>query len=408
MYGQQQQQLQPNLSQNSAASQSASAVNAGDAESSRWIRQEGYSASLTAACFNPDQELYMRQRCALQAQYLGNRMRLKQICINTAIVCMHRMFIIHNIEKFNNLAFIGASLFIASKVEEVPISLEYCAQTILAFNANGTPSPSAKSPQCQATMQEIVFCENAIIHTLAFNFNIIQPNYLVLSYCNKLNLPKELTKLAYTLGTYILILSNMCVRYKPSILACVCVNLAYKCMKEPQPDAEEGQINEDYADISMAALENPHWAEQFENMLNTDLLDFLTNEYQNSVQRTPNDLKKELIRLTFTDSSQINPLISNLLFSKSQHSQLSLIDNSPVEAKPLVSEGSAAKRALFEDQQPPTDKGVSKQAKMDYPQYKEFSKKIQEFIEIKKLSLKLPGNCSDVISHDKSINPMTL
>ena len=186
-------------------------------------------------------------------------------------------------------------------------------------------------------MQEIVLCENAIIHTLAFDFDIIHPHYSIISFCSRLQLPKDMTKVAYTLGTYILILSNMCVRYKPSVLACVCINLVYRCVKEPARDAEEGQISEvcAAADIDMNLLDGCKWATRFDPSLDSQLLERLTTEYQNAIQRTPNDLKKDLINQTFPDKSQINPLISSLLFKNAKQT-LALAEEQqqqPVEAE---------------------------------------------------------------------------
>jgi len=303
-------------------------------EKGRWYKPNDFSATLrlnnsqnlkrsfgiVAGTNDADQELYLRQKAALQAQVFGNRLRLKQICINSAIVCMHRMFMIHEIQKFSSNAFVAAALFLAAKIEEVPIGLDMCAQLVLAVDKKLETVPHPKSHECEVLKHEIVALENAILHTLAFDFDFIHPHYMILNYCKKLNLSKEITKLAYTLGTYILILSNLCVRYGPSCLACVCINLAYKCIKSFNDQTiiatrEEGEMDDELEKSKVDILENDYWVKLYEPSLDKELLENLTIEYFKAIHRTPNDLKKSLVNQTFSKAEpgykQIEELMLN-------------------------------------------------------------------------------------------------
>ncbi|MEN2499665.1 MAG: Cyclin-T2, partial [Marteilia pararefringens] len=328
-------------------------------------------------------ELYLRQKAMLQVQILGNKIRLKQFCINTAMVCMHRMFLIHDITRLSSINFVAACLFLAAKIEESPISLEACAQYVISLNAKPQslmlPTiPDAKSQECRGIMNEIIAAENLILHSLAFDLDIIHPHYMIISFCKKMKLPNQLVKVAYTFGTYILVLSNLCVRYKPSCLACICINLAYKCIKSPlggkvetQIDAKnsqtlpdnskkeisdhtldhlspplpssspnddsktngEGEIKDEVAnknsdDPSMLTRQNPlnthnssiipmledcRWAENYEESLKGDLLKILTNEFLVAIQRTPNELKRTLVRQTFSGNEPEHSQIFDFL-----------------------------------------------------------------------------------------------
>jgi len=48
-----------------------------------------------------------------------------QLCINTAIVYMHRFYMYHSFQQFQKNTISTASIFLAAKVEEQPRKLEY-------------------------------------------------------------------------------------------------------------------------------------------------------------------------------------------------------------------------------------------------------------------------------------------
>lgn len=48
-----------------------------------------------------------------------------QLCINTAIVYMHRFYVFHSFTNFSWHQMAAAALFLAAKVEEQPRKLEY-------------------------------------------------------------------------------------------------------------------------------------------------------------------------------------------------------------------------------------------------------------------------------------------
>jgi cyclin T len=48
-----------------------------------------------------------------------------QLCINTAIVYMHRFYVFHSFTQFHRNGMAAAALFLAAKVEEQPRKLEH-------------------------------------------------------------------------------------------------------------------------------------------------------------------------------------------------------------------------------------------------------------------------------------------
>ncbi|XP_077869552.1 cyclin-T1-like [Saccoglossus kowalevskii] len=74
---------------------------------------------------DPEKELSYRQQSANLIQDMGQRMNVTQLCINTAIVYMHRFYMHHSFTKFHRNSISPACLFLAAKVEEQPRKLEH-------------------------------------------------------------------------------------------------------------------------------------------------------------------------------------------------------------------------------------------------------------------------------------------
>ncbi|CAG5092073.1 Similar to CCNT1: Cyclin-T1 (Equus caballus) [Cotesia congregata] len=67
-----------------------------------------------------DKELSYRQQAANFIQDMGQRLVVTQLCINTAIVYMHRFYVFHSLSQFHRNSIASAALFLAAKVEEQP------------------------------------------------------------------------------------------------------------------------------------------------------------------------------------------------------------------------------------------------------------------------------------------------
>lgn len=61
-----------------------------------------------------------------------------QLCINTAIVYMHRFYVFHSLTKFHRNSIAVAAIFLAAKVEEQPRKLEHVIRMAhLCLHNNG-------------------------------------------------------------------------------------------------------------------------------------------------------------------------------------------------------------------------------------------------------------------------------
>lgn len=68
-----------------------------------------------------------------------------QLCINTAIVYMHRFYVFHSLSQFHRNAIASAALFLAAKVEEQPRKLEHVIKVAhMCLHRDQTP-PDTRS-----------------------------------------------------------------------------------------------------------------------------------------------------------------------------------------------------------------------------------------------------------------------
>lgn len=67
-----------------------------------------------------------------------------QLCINTAIVYMHRFYLFHSLSQFHRNAMAAAALFLAAKVEEQPRKLEHVIKVAHLCLQKGS-APETKS-----------------------------------------------------------------------------------------------------------------------------------------------------------------------------------------------------------------------------------------------------------------------
>lgn len=97
------------------------AVNNGKISSStKWL----FSAEQIAATpsrkhgMSAEKELTFRQFAAFMIHYMGKRLQLNLICVNAAIIYMHRFYMYHPFTVFKYYEMAAASLFLATKSQD--------------------------------------------------------------------------------------------------------------------------------------------------------------------------------------------------------------------------------------------------------------------------------------------------
>ncbi|CAG2053948.1 unnamed protein product [Timema podura] len=132
-----------------------------------------------------------------------------QLCINTAIVYMHRFYVFHSFTQFHRHSMAAAALFLAAKVEEQPRKLEHVIKISHMCLHREQPTIDTKSEQYLELAQDLVFNENVLLQTLGFDVAIDHPHTNVVRCCELVNVyihiiikyAKETTNKAYFTST---------------------------------------------------------------------------------------------------------------------------------------------------------------------------------------------------------------
>eukprot|EP00064_Thunnus_orientalis_P008375 superscaffoldBa00000992_g8398 len=203
----------------------------------------------------PDRELSYRQQAANLIQDMGQRLNVSQLTINTAIVYMHRFYMHHSFTKFHRNTISPTTLFLAAKVEEQPRKLEHVIKVAHAcLNPQESPLDTKSNAYLQQA-QELVILESIVLQTLA---------------------SKDLAQTSYFMATNSLHLTTFCLQYKPTVIACVCIHLACKWSNWEIPVSTDGK----------------HWWEYVDSSVTLELLDELTHEFLQILEKTPSRLKR--------------------------------------------------------------------------------------------------------------------
>jgi len=227
-----------------------------------------------------DKEESYRQQAANFIQDMGQRLQVTQLCINTAIVYMQRFYMFHSFTKFHRNFIAAAALFLAAKVEEQPRKLEHVIKVSYICLHRDSPQLDSKSEQYLTEAQELVSNENILLQTLGFDVAIDHPHTHVVKCCQLVKASKELAQTSYFMATNSLHLTTMCLRYPPTIVACVCIHLACKWSKYEIPISGEGKAWYTYVDPNA----------------NLDQIEKLTKEFLTIFDKCPSRLKKKILQ----------------------------------------------------------------------------------------------------------------
>ncbi|GAB6031977.1 hypothetical protein CHUAL_010356 [Chamberlinius hualienensis] len=210
-----------------------------------------------------------------------------QLCINTAIVYMHRFYVFHSFKKFNKNSIAACALFLAAKVEEQPRKLEHVIKIAHVCLHRDGPPLDIKSEGFLEQWQELSINENVMLQTLGFHVAIDHPHTHVVKCCQLVrggnsslhnhHVSKELAQTSYFMATNSLHLTTMCLQYKPTVVACVCIHLACKWGNWEIPKSSEGR----------------RWFYYVDKTVTEELLEELTTEFLAILERSPSRLKRK-------------------------------------------------------------------------------------------------------------------
>ncbi|CAO1356064.1 unnamed protein product [Diamesa serratosioi] len=238
---------------------------------------------------NADQELSYRQRAANLIQEMGQRLQVSQLCINTAIVYMHRFYVFHSFTMFHRNSIAAAAFFLAAKVEEQPRKLEY---VIKILNICLEKEDTQKERYAEES-QDLVLNENILLQTLGFDVAIDHPHTYVVKACQLFNIvtvSKDLRQTCYFMASNSLHLTTMCLKYRPTVVAAFCIHISCQWAGWEIPESNEGKVWYSYIDKTVTA----------------ELLKQLTDEYLQISERCPSRLKSKMKAISSSDANIMN------------------------------------------------------------------------------------------------------
>lgn len=295
---------------------------------SRWFftDEQLLSTPSTDHGIDAEKEMELRQDAACMIQEMGQRLRVNQLCINTAIVYMHRFYVFHSFSKFPYTGMAMASLFLAAKVEEQPRKLESVIQVSQSYRPHDkdTNKDTAKATH-RNIAEDLVFNENILLQTLGFDVAVDHPHTHIIKTCDLVKAYKDLKEASYFQASRSLHLTTMCLKYKPTIVACFCIHLACRRLGLEIPQSTEGK----------------DWFSYVDKTVTIDLLKQLTDEYISIYERCPARLKSNSISTMSesstpksshgTSSSQYRASSSHTSSSSSNHHQMKQNQRYPSE-----------------------------------------------------------------------------
>ncbi|KAJ8415045.1 hypothetical protein AAFF_G00007430 [Aldrovandia affinis] len=255
-----------------------SAMAACRASPSRWFfTRDQLETTPSRRCgVEPDRELSYRQQAANLIQDMGQRLNVSQLTINTAIVYMHRFYMYHSFTKFHRNIISPTTLFLAAKVEEQPRKLEHVIKVAHACLNPQEAQLDTKSNAYLQQAQELVILETLALQTLGFEITIEHPHTDVVKCSQLVRASKDLAQTSYFMATNSLHLTTFCLQHKPTVIACVCIHLACKWSNWEIPVSTDGK----------------HWWEYVDPSVTLELLDELTHEFLQILEKTPSRLKR--------------------------------------------------------------------------------------------------------------------
>jgi cyclin T len=247
-------------------------------ESNHWYfsEQQILDSPSRSKGVSPDKEEYNRQQAAALIQELGQRLGVTQLCINTAIVYMHRFYMFHSVTTFHRNDIAASSIFLAAKIEEQPQRLEKFINTLNICIYQEQSTLNLTSAKYLGQTQELLANENVLLETFGFDMNIIHPHIYITKGCQLFKASKELFQTAYLLATNSLHLTTLCLRYQPSMVACVCIQLACIWSKYKIPDSEQEKS----------------WFLYIDKNATITLIDKITQEFLYILEKSPNKIRK--------------------------------------------------------------------------------------------------------------------
>lgn len=198
---------------------------------------------------------------------IAKRLKLSETCVMTAVVYMHRFYMEHSMTTYPNGLISVTTLWTATKTEKEPRKL---VDIIIhgywvSFKVNLNP----KSPMLVNILNDIQNYEKVLGKTIGSNLRIEHPQVYIDKFCKLIGGEEAVARFAKKLAKSSMNSTTMCLKYRPSVLACLFVYVVAK--------------GRGYWHIIFNRLPDGTCWYQFFEGVNEDMLDAMTEELENSI-----------------------------------------------------------------------------------------------------------------------------
>jgi len=316
-----------------------------------------------------EEELALRQQAAVFIYELGTNLKVPHYCINTAVVYMHRFYMINSFQRFTRQRICAASLFLACKVEEFPRTLRDVIENTGKVLRRKKAEELTKEMIEQYT-DDIVLHENILLSTLGFSLMVDHPHPIIIKTIQTLGsqiqslpekTPRELAQTAYYLATKSILLTSFCVKYPPDLIACFCIHLAAAWLKIEIPSPAAATTPSNGSDNTVTEnTPNKRWFHLVNESFTERQLGELADEFLAIYEKCPDKIKRKLV---YQNERQLQSSSNDSASSSQHHSSTTNPPSRPTDLADSVVPQGAINRDKIEHRQnqPPLPQNRSTQ-----------------------------------------------
>ncbi|GBN04944.1 Cyclin-T2 [Araneus ventricosus] len=240
---------------------------------------------------DPNKEFIIRLGTTTFIQLIGQKLHLSQHSISAAAVYFHRFYMFFSLEDVDAKKLAMVAVFLACKSQNDFRKLEHVIKVAHVCMDLRFPAIDVQSEFYMNLKDELLFLENVLLSVLGFEVDVELPHPYIVKICQLIRGSQELTKISYLLTTASIMVSTLCLQYKPRTVACVCVNLGARwSLVQIEPVSEERP-----------------WFYYVDPSLSTEGLNDLTDELGKAVLKGTLTMKSPVLNCVVSDTVVMTP-----------------------------------------------------------------------------------------------------
>lgn len=174
-----------------------------------------------------DKEAQYRRLTVGFLQEAGQKLRLPQLSIATAIVFYHRFYSRKTYDSYDRFRIATTCLFLAGKVEETPKKIKDVVIEAYKAQHSKPNGPDPESKEFWELKEQILVCERILLQTLDFDLTVEHAYRPLLAYVKSIKGSRDLAQVAWNFINDSL-RTTIALQYPPRCVAAAAVFLASK------------------------------------------------------------------------------------------------------------------------------------------------------------------------------------